>query len=97
MELDGLVDGGSVIFADRSGYVPGIEGRLNPILDTAQRTYLNTTNVAVNEGQPQPVPFSVGEDVLSLVDARGNERDLRIVAMSGQSSLLEYRLPSKLT
>ncbi|MDE0067177.1 MAG: DUF4143 domain-containing protein [Acidimicrobiaceae bacterium] len=96
VELDVLVDGGSVIFADQTGYVPGIEGRLNPILDVAQRTYLYTTNVAVNGGLAQPVDFSVGEDVLNLVDAHGNERDLRVVAMSGQSALLEYGLPSKL-
>lgn len=95
MDLDRLADGGSVIFADQSGYVPGIEGRLNPILDASQRTYLYTTNVAVNSGQQQPVHFSVGEDVLNLVDAHGNECDVRIVAMSGQSSLLEYRLSSK--
>ena len=93
VELDGLTDGGSVIFADQSGYVPGIEGRLNPILDTAARTYLYTTNVAVNGGQQQPVRFSVGEDLLNLVDVNGKECALRIVAMSGQSSLLEYRLP----
>lgn len=93
VDFDGLADGGSVIFADQSGYVPGIDGRLSPILDTAQRTYLYTTNVAVNGGQQQPVRFSVGEDVLNLVDAHGNECDLRIVAMSGRSSLLEYRLP----
>ena len=93
VELDGLTDGGSVIFADQSGYVPGIEGRLNPILDNAQRTYLYTTNVAVNGGQQQPVQFSVGEDLLKLVDVNGKECVLRIVAISGQSSLLEYRLP----
>ncbi|MCY3851186.1 MAG: DUF4143 domain-containing protein [Acidimicrobiaceae bacterium] len=90
VELEGLAEGGSVIFADQTGYVPGIEGRLNPILDTAERTYLYTTNVAVDGGRPQPVHFSVGEDVLNLVDARGNERDLRIAAMRGQSALLEY-------
>ncbi|MCQ3806288.1 MAG: DUF4143 domain-containing protein [Acidimicrobiaceae bacterium] len=93
VELEGLADGGSVILADGTGHVPGIEGRLNPILDTAARTYLYTTNVAVNGGQTQPVPFAVGEDVLSLVDSQGSERELRIVAITGQSSLVEYRVP----
>ena len=93
VELEGLADGGSVIFADGTGHVPGIEGRLNPILDTAARTYLYATNVAVNGGQPQPVPFAVGEDVLNLVDSQGSERGLRIVAIAGQSSLVEYRAP----
>ena len=95
VELEVITDGGSVIFADQTGYVPGIEGRLNPILDTSHRTYLHTTNVAVNGGQQRPVHFRVGEDVLNLVDAAGNSRDLRVVAMRGQSSLLEYRMPSE--
>ena len=90
VELTPLTDGGSVIFEDQTGYVPGIEGRLNPILDNLDRTYLYTTNVAVNGGQHQPVQFAVGDEVLNLVDAHGNERNLRIVAMRGQSSLLEY-------
>ena len=95
VDLTPLIDGGSVIFEDQTGYVPGIEGRLNPILDNLDQTYIYTTNVAVNGGQPQPVHFAMGDEVLNLVDAHGNERDLRIVAMSGQSSLLEYLSPSE--
>lgn len=95
VELTPLIHGGSVIFEDQTGYVPGIEGRLNPILDNLDRTYLYTTNVAVNGGQQQPVHFAVGDEVLNLVDAHGNERDLRIVAMRGQSALLEYLSPSE--
>ncbi len=95
VELASLVDGGSAIFEDQTGYVPGIEGRLDPILDNLDRTYLRTTNVAVNGGQQQPVHFAVGDEVLNLVDAHGNERNLRIVAMRGQSSLLEYHSPSE--
>ena len=93
VELNALTDGGSVIFADQTGYVPGIEGRVNPILDTSRRTYLYATNVAVNGGQQQPVHFTVGDDVLNLVDAHGNKRDLRVVGMRGQSSVPEYRTP----
>ena len=95
VELASLIDGGSAIFEDQTGYLPGIEGRLNPILDNLDRAYLYTTNVAVNGGQQQPVHFTVGDEVLNLVDAHGNERDLRIVAMRGQSSLLEYHSPSE--
>ncbi len=95
VELTSLIEGGSAIFEDQAGYLPGIEGRLNPILDNLDRAYLYTTNVAVNGGQQQPVHFAVGDEVLNLVDAHGNERDLRIVAMRGQSSLLEYHSPSE--
>ena len=35
--------------------------------------------------------FAVGEAPLNLVDASGNESNVRVIAMLGQSSLLEYR------
>jgi len=93
VELAPLVDGGSVIFRNQTGYLPGIDGRLNPILDNLDRTCLYADNVAVNGGAQQPVRFALGDEVLNLADAHGNERDLRIVAMRGQSSLLEYLSP----
>ncbi len=91
VEMTPLGDGGSVIFEDQTGYLPDIKGRLNPILDNSNRTYLYATNVAINGGAQQPVNFAVGHEMLNLVDAYGNERDVRVVAMHGQSSLLEYR------
>ena len=32
--------GGSIIIENGTGHIPGLEGRLNPILDTAQRSYI---------------------------------------------------------
>ncbi len=93
VELAPLSGGGSVIFEDGTGDVPGIEGRLNPILDSSGRTYLYADNVAVNGGAQQPVNFAIGDEVLNLVDANGNQRNITISAMGGQSSLLEYSLP----
>ena len=98
VELTRLVGGGSSIFEDQTGYLPGIEGRLNPILDEQGRTYLHTTNVAVNGGLSSgAVHFAVGDETLRLEDANGSKCDLRIVAMCGQSSLLEYREPAEAT
>ncbi len=91
VQLEAVADGGSVIFADGTGYVPGLDGRLNPILDDSQRPYLYTTNVAVDGGRQQPVSFAVGGVPLHLVDAYGNQSDVRVIAMQGRSSLLEYR------
>ena len=93
VELQAVVDGGSVIFADQTGYVPGLEGRLNPILDTSDRMHLYATNVAIDGGRQQPAGFTVGGAPLNLVDAHGNELDVRVVAMLGQSALLDYRRP----
>ena len=65
-------------------------GNINPILDTYGRTYLYTNNIAVNTGQPQPVSFAFGEE-LRFTDAKGSELLVRIMAIAGKSSLLEYR------
>ena len=71
---------------------PGLSGRLNPILDTSNRTYLYAPNIAITEGEQQPVSFVPGEEEIRLTDSDGNEFLVRVVAISGQSALLEYRL-----
>lgn len=91
VDLTPLPGGGSVIFAEGTGYVPRLEGRLNPILDTSQRTYLYASSIAINEGRQQPVRFIPGEEELRLIDSRGREAIVRIAAISGSSSLIEYR------
>ena len=91
IELAVLPGGGSVIFAESTGHIPGLSGRLNPILDTSYRTYLYASNVAINEGQQQPVSFVPGEEELHLMDAHGSEVLVRVAAITGRSSLLEYR------
>ena len=80
-------------WADQTGFVPGLEGRINPILDTSNRTRMYATNVAIDGGKQQPAAFTVGGKPLNLVDAEGNERAVRVIAIAGQSSLLEYRIP----
>lgn len=90
IELKSLKEGGSVIFPEATGYLPGLKGRLNPIRDTHDRTYLYASNVAINEGEQQPVNFIPGED-LRLTDADGTAFLVRIVDIAGRSTLLEYR------
>ena len=90
LELDALADGGGVIFPDATGTIPGIKGRLNPIRDTHDRTYLYASNVAIDNGRPQPVHF-IADETLRLTDADGNEAQVRIVAVVGRSALVEYR------
>lgn len=95
VELTRLSSGGSVIFEDQTGYLPGIEGRLEPMLDGDGTTRLRTANVAVNGRlSSDAVRFTVGDETLRLEDADGSVRDVRFVAMRGQSSLLEYVSPS---
>ena len=90
VELHDLTGGGSVIFAEGAGHIPGLRGTLNPIRDSLDRTYLYASNIAINNGAPQPVYFILGED-LRLTDAHGREGMIRIVDIAGRSALLEYR------
>ena len=92
VKLVALPGGGSVVFPEGTGHIPGLAGRLNPILDTSFRTYLYASNIAINDGQQQPVRFVPGEEELRLTDADGRELLVRIVAITGRSSILEYRL-----
>ena len=90
IEMQSLQEGGSVIFPEATGSIPELSGRLNPKRDTSDRTYLYASNIAINEGQQQPVHFILGED-LRLTDADGKELMIRIVAIVGRSVLIEYR------
>ena len=90
IEVKALQEGGSVIFSEATGDLPGLKGRLNPIRDTHDRTYLYASNIAINEGEQQPVYFIPGED-LRLTDAEGTELLVRIVDIVGRSALVEYR------
>lgn len=96
LELQVLAEGGSVIFPEATGHLPGIKGKLNPIRDTHDRTYLYASNISINQGQQQPVYFSPGEE-MRLTDINGNERLVRIIDIVGRSALVEYRsCPEKL-
>ncbi len=92
VELEPLPGGGSVIFDEGTGFLPGLKGRINPIRDNLDRTYLYASNIAINEGTPQPVHFALNEE-LSLTDSDGARRLARIVEILGRCALLQYRFP----
>ena len=90
LELEPLAGGGAAIFPEGTGHLPGLRGRLNPIRDTSDRTYMYADNIAIDEGRQQPVPFRLGK-ALRLTDAHGAERSVTIVDIIGKSALIEYR------
>ncbi len=90
LDLQPLSQGGSVIFPEAVGHLPALKGRLNPKRDASDRTYLYANNIAINQGQPQPVHFAPGEG-LRLTDADGREALVRILDVVGRSALLEYQ------
>ena len=92
VQLDTLPMGGSEIFTERTGHLPDLAGRLNPILDNRDRMYLYATNIAIEEGKQQPVHFKLNQP-LRLTDVNGSEWIVRFVEMIGKSVLLEYEPP----
>ena len=95
LEMRRLPDGGSTIFPQATGHIPGLAGHLNPVKDNSDRTYLYASNISINDGRQQPVHFTLGES-LSLTDADGRELAVSIEEIIGRSALLEYR-PFRLT
>ena len=93
LRMKPAADGGSLIIANRSGHLPGIRGRLNPMLDSLDRTYLSADNVAINDGLQQPVQFKIDEAV-RLTDALGASATLWFREMRGSSSVFDYRYTS---
>ena len=89
IDLAVLPEGGSVIFPEATGHLPGLKGRLNPIRDTHDRTCLYASNISIDEGKQQPVHFIPGEE-LQLTDAEGTGLRVRIVDIVGRSALVEY-------
>lgn len=72
-----------------TGYIPGLEGRLNPILDAGNRTYLYATNIAINGGKRQPVQFVINEPI-ELEDANGTVTFATVKHIAANVSLLQY-------
>ena len=89
VQMRPVAEGGSLIFPKRTGHVPGLHGRLNPIRDDLDRLYVYADNVAVNGGVTQPVHFRLGEP-LEMTDAHGATVTVRFREVIGASSVLDY-------
>ena len=90
IEMNRSPSGGSIIFEEETGQIPNLSGRLDPILDTHGRTYMYASNIAINEGQAQPVPFAY-EAPIGLTDSNGKHMEVRVIMIVGNSVLMEYR------
>jgi len=84
-------DTGSVV-CHSTGYIPGLEGRLNPILDTSNRTYLYADNIAINGGENQPAAFKVNHP-FELEDCNGVVMQVRVLHIQGRTSLIQFIRP----
>ena len=82
---------GSII-CNGTGYIPGLKGRLNPILDTINRTYLYADNIAIDGGKIQPATFKIGVP-MDLEDCDGMIMQVTIKDIQGSVSLIEFVKP----
>lgn len=83
------------ITLNRTGYIPGLKGRLNPILDNSNRTYIYANNISINRGCRQPVIFKVNVP-LELEDADGVIVYATVKHIAGDISLLQYTRKPKI-
>ncbi len=88
-EIEKSSEIGSIVCINGTGYIPGLQGRLNPILDSINRMYLYATNISINNGKLQPVDFSLGEE-LNLEDCMGVYKKVSILEMKGNTALLQF-------
>ncbi len=72
-----------------TGYIPGLKGRLNPILDTSNQIYLYADNISINGGKSQPVTFKLNEPI-QLEDCEGIIMQITVKDIQGNCSLLEF-------
>lgn len=90
VELSPTTEGGSQIIASRTGQLQGLQGRLNPILDNLDRTYLYADNIAIDDGQTQPVHFVLNEPI-HLTDSSGTRVVICFREIIGATSIFDYR------
>ncbi|MET0463768.1 MAG: hypothetical protein ABW007_11475 [Chitinophagaceae bacterium] len=88
IELEAEASKGSIII-DSTGYIPGLEGRLNPKLDEGNRTYLYADKISIENGTKQPTAFRLGQP-FQVEDGRGKRFELKVISMIAATALIEY-------
>ena len=83
----------ALLFTQSTGYIPGIEGRLNP----HKGGYVYANNIAINGQLGTPAVHFTLEEPLHLIDVYGMETTVRFLAVEGQFSLIEYTKPKAYT
>jgi hypothetical protein len=80
---------------ESSGELPGIEGRVNPILDNLKRLYLYAQKIGLlenNRPAQQPISFTLKRDIDAETVA-GKRFKICIVDITQRVSLVEYTMP----
>lgn len=89
IELEAMRSGGSIVFTEGVGRLPGLQGRLYPVLDDLDRMHVHATDIGIDGGKRHPVHFKLGQ-ALRMTDVHGSRLMVRFVDMEGRSALLEH-------
>ncbi|TPN83937.1 toll/interleukin-1 receptor domain-containing protein [Aquimarina algicola] len=81
-------DSGSIIL-NKSGEIPGISGKIEPIVKPNKKLSLYADNIAIEEGQYQPFDFELN-NALCLEDNQGNIVYLTFRFFKGRIALIDY-------
>lgn len=80
----------------RRGPLPGIEGDINPILDSSKRTYVYATKIGLmSSGRPalQPLYFKLKQPI-EAVSSTGSKFRIWVKEITPEVSLVEYTKPA---
>lgn len=91
IKLNNIENIGSILI-NSTGRIPGLEGRLNPILDNYDRMYLYANNISINDGKNQPVFFKTDEPIL-LEDRHGVIMNIIIRFIDNETTVIDYIKP----
>ncbi|MFD2563814.1 TIR domain-containing protein [Aquimarina rubra] len=79
---------GSVII-NKSGHIPGISGKIEPVLKPDKGLSLYADNIAVDGGKHQPYDFAL-DTAISLEDNEGNRAHVTFRFFQGRIALIDF-------
>ncbi len=79
---------GSMII-NKSGHIPGISGKIQPVLQPDKKLSLYADNIAIEGGMNQPYDFELNKSI-SLEDNEGNVIHLTFRFFQGRIALLDF-------
>ncbi len=82
-------EGSGSVILNKSGQIPAIAGKIEPVLKSDRRFGLFADNIAIEGGQDQPYDFELNKSI-SLEDNRGNIIHLTFRFFQGRIVLIDY-------
>ncbi|MDY8137033.1 toll/interleukin-1 receptor domain-containing protein [Aquimarina sp. 2201CG5-10] len=82
-------NGSGSIILNKSGSIPEINGKIEPVFKSDNEMYLYADNIAINQGKGQPYDFELNKSI-SLEDNEGKVIHLTFRFFQGRIALVDY-------